>query len=197
MALETRFLRICPTNDGSLWTFSWADSISSRRPLLAAMVANSGRNSSNRAATVKSVGSGLMAPDSSLLISSNAFSSRDMAPIACSCCESASLATGSRTIRRKLPLRSARVCRGWRSRDWRWPESGSSLGWLDRPPRGPDQFKLGALSIRDVSYRGGHQHLAALCDRAQADLDREFLAVSLSPEELEPLAHRAHANLFA
>lgn len=37
--------------------------------------------------------------------------------------------------------------------------------------------------------------LAALCDRAQADLDREFLAVSLSPEELEPHAHRAHANL--
>ena len=91
-AFETRFLKICSTNEGSLYTASRHDSTSSRSPLLAAILANSMRISSKMAATVKSVGSGLIAPDSSLLMSSKALSSLDMAPIACSCCERASIA---------------------------------------------------------------------------------------------------------
>ena len=80
MAFETRFLRIWPTRDGSLCTQSAQASTRSSIPLLAATLANSRRSSSNSAATLKSVISGLIAPDSSLLMSSSEFSSRDIDP---------------------------------------------------------------------------------------------------------------------
>src|SRR5208283_2561787 len=79
---------ICRLNSGVYRTVRFAINTSvpyvevSTKP---GQLQNSARNSWNRAATVKSVGSGLMAPDSSLLISSSALSSRDIAPMACSC----------------------------------------------------------------------------------------------------------------
>ena len=112
MAFDTRLLRICCTSEGSLCTQSVHSSTCSFRPLFAARLAKSLRSSVNNAATVKSVSSGLMAPDSSLLMSSRAFKSRDIAPMACSCCQSASAASGSVTIRRKRAIEKGEALEG-------------------------------------------------------------------------------------
>lgn len=73
-----------------------------------AALAKSRRKPSNNDATVKSAGSGLTASDSSLLMSSRAFKSRDIAWMACPCWRTISTAAGSATIQ-PAALRASRT----------------------------------------------------------------------------------------
>ena len=201
-AFETRFRRICSTSEGSLYTASSQTSISSCRPLSAAMLANSIRSSSNIAATVKSVGSGLMAPDSSLLMSSKALSNRDIAPMACSCCDRASTVGGSVARRRKVPLSNSRVCSGCR-KSWlavarkRLLPSVRPVGQFARGfgrLTCHDQLRLDALALGDIANGRRDKSAAAVFDWTQTDLNRKFATVSPPTEQLQIGAHRTHAQ---
>ena len=198
MAFDSRLRSIWPTSAGSECTRRSASSMASAVPCCWRRRRNRAAARSNSAARSKSVSSSLMAPDSSLLMSSSALSSRDMASTACSCCAQhvrrhsvVADHPAQRAIQQCPASAAAGADRGSRS-----PGSGSWRDWRVRR-RGARPLSACSACLRSVTSRmaAATTDVAALRDRAQADLDREFRAVLAHAEQLEPDAHRAHAHV--
>src|SRR5579885_648824 len=192
MALDTRFLSIWLTSDGSVRTWSRHGSMVSCSPLLRAMSSNTLRIPSNSSATVTSEISGRRAPDSSLLMSSRAFNNRDIADGVFLLGEDFA---GMGVLRHALqgPVqqreglqRLAQVVAGGREK----PAFG--LVGADGVLACRNDFLLDEFAIGDVADRGGHQRPAAVPDGTQADLNGNFRAVLAQGVEVKADAHGAH-----
>ena len=146
----------------------------------------------------KSVSSSLIAPDSSLLMSSNAFRSRDMASMASSCSRKISRYSSSLFIRRRAPLSRPSVCRGWR-RSWLAVARKRLLARLacSASRRASLSAFSVSLALSDVTDGCSHHDFAALFDGAQADLDRELGAVLAHAEQLEADTHRTDTHVVS
>ena len=145
-----------------------------------------------------------MAPDSSLLMSSKALSSRDMAAIATPCCVTASPTAALVGRRRSEPLRSSSVCKGWSQVVARGRQKAAlalvrAIGGLARLvgeltgtvrsfslPIGTlartDELRFDPFAISYIADRSRDERALGVLDRTQADLDGEFRAV-LAPAE--------------
>ena len=54
-----------------------------------------------------------------------------------------------------------------------------------------DDLLLHLLALRDVADHAGHERAAGCCDRAEADLDREFGSVLAQRNQVEAGTHRS------
>jgi hypothetical protein len=79
-------------------------------------------------------------------------------------------------------------------RDWPWPENDSWPGWPDFAC--DSELRLRAFAVADIPDRRGGQDPRSILDRAQADLDGEFGAVTPTSEQLESRPHRAQSHIF-
>ena len=137
-----------------------------------------------------------MTPDSSLLMSSSAFSRRDIASTACSC----SLSTSRHSSVLDHAAQGA----------VEQPECLQRLAQI--VARGGEKAALGERGMfgfaarvahrlfhlppfGDVANRGRDDVLVALADRTQADLDRELAAVLAPAKQVQSHAHGPHAHV--